>query len=66
MPRRPGAGRPPFGDEPLVPLHVSITAEQRAWLEKQATAQGVGVSQVVRNIISFANADSLRQPLPEA
>lgn len=50
MPNRPGAGRPPFGDEPLVALHVSVTAEQKAWLVEQ----GPNVSETVRNVVQAA------------
>lgn len=48
MPTKP-VGRPPFGDEPLVALHASITAEQKAWLAEQGGERGI--SQAVRDAL---------------
>ena len=59
MPNRPGAGRPPFGDEPLVALHVSVTADQKAWLERNGGKNGV--SRAVRNAIRLAMVESIER-----
>lgn len=56
---KPGAGRPLFGDKPLVALHVNITAEQRVWLVEQ----GPNVSETVRDVIQEAmEAEAEWQP----
>lgn len=46
------AGGSEYGSLRLV--QVGLTPDQRAWLEAQAKAEGVGLSQIIRDLVDQA------------